>query len=418
MFTGPQLLRSLQMSLLSSYLLLTASLPALAVPTELTQLARELSPRLEKHLKATLQREKIGVEITPKALPQQQVFQLSVSSAVQRDTVFQIQVRYEEGQPVLEGRVYSQAELRLLTESAEKVFPQGFKLKIEHFPYRQVEPDYAITIQPGSDLYVKPVAVAGDNLATQVRLGTPLEILEYSADQKFALVRVLDDGYIAWIQRNALLETSQENFQSWSNNRQVLLMQTLTTPRLLYFGTRLRLLKQQGEKVLAALPDGTPLQLPAQVLQIKAGPPARPNLEAVIRTARQYLPQGPQGGGTYLWGGTFGKTLDCSGFIQTIFRVNGIYLPRDADQQMAFTQRVGRTLQQLSELQPGDLVFFSGNRKYPTHVGLYLGAGKIIHSSPKGEYSGIKINTLQGGGDYDRYLQGLYFGGGRVTRSL
>lgn len=419
MLTDLRFLRQLHMALLSVSLSLTLSLPVLAVPAELTQLSQELSVALENYLKSTLKREKIGVEIIPVALPpNDDIFQLSVPNHVQRDTLFQVKVRYQQGYPVLEGRVYSAAEQHLLAETAQKIFTQGVKLQLEHFPYSQIDPDYAISIQPGSSLYVKPMAVAGDNLATQIRLGTPLEILQYSEDRKFALVRVVDDGYIAWIQRSHLLETSLETFQSWRLNRQVLLMQTVSSPRLLYLGTRLRLLEKHRDRVLAALPDGTPLQLPAEAVRIEAGPPAQPNLEAVIRTAQQYLPQGPQGGGPYLWGGTLGKSLDCSGFIQTIFRVNGIYLPRDADQQMYFTQRVANSLKDLSELKPGDLVFFSGNRKYPTHVGLYLGAGKIIHSSPKGAYSGIKINTLQGGGEYDRYLQGIYFGGGRVTRSL
>ncbi|PIQ28407.1 hypothetical protein COW36_04065 [bacterium (Candidatus Blackallbacteria) CG17_big_fil_post_rev_8_21_14_2_50_48_46] len=195
-------------------------------------------------------------------------------------------------------------------------------------------------------------------------------------------------------------------------------MRTLNAPQLLYFGTRLRLIQQNRDHVLAALPGGKQIKLASDDVVIEKGPPQSPDLSAVIKTAHQYLPKSPQGGGAYLWGGTFGKTLDCSGFMQTIFRVNHVYLPRDADQQMGFTQRVGNTLAQLSELKPGDLVFFSGNRKYPTHVGLYLGKGKIIHSSPKGPYSGIKISTLQGGGEYDKFLQSIYFGGGRVTRSL
>lgn len=104
--------------------------------------------------------------------------------------------------------------------------------------------------------------------------------------------------------------------------------------------------------------------------------------------------------------------------MQTVFRVNGVYLPRDADQQKRFTQPVANTLQQIAELQPGDLVFFSSHGKWPTHVGLYLGQDQFIHASAKGQYDGIKINSLRGGSTYDQYLQKIYFGGGRVTRSL
>lgn len=404
--------------LLSSGLLLASALPALAAPpAELGKLNQALSPAWEQHLRQNLMREKFGVAITAKELGKNS-YKLEIPERLLRDTVFDITLTYAGAQPQLKGRVYSAKEKELLTAAAKQAFGAGVQVQVETFPYAEIGLDYAVTTQTASDLYVKPVAEAGDNLATQVRLGTPLEILEYSADKKFALVRIVDDGYIAWIHRGQILETEEGAFKAWKDNRQVLVMRNLESPRKLYFGTRLKMLSKTPTQVTAALPDGSQVKLASADIALSQSPPQSPNIPAVLKTAMQYLPKAPQGGGAYLWGGTYGKTLDCSGFMQTIFRVNNVYLPRDADQQKDFTQRVGNTLAQLDELKPGDLVFFSGNRKYPTHVGMYIGQGRMIHSSPKGAYSGIKINTLQGGGDYDRYLQGLYFGGGRVTRSL
>ncbi len=414
--------KALKPTLLTACLLtslhLASALPALAAPpAELGKLNQALSPAWEQHLRQNLMREKFGVAITAKELGKNS-YKLEIPERLLRDTVFDITLTYAGAQTQLKGRVYSAKEKELLTAAAKQAFGAGVQVQVETFPYAEIGLDYAITTQTASDLYVKPVAEAGDNLATQVRLGTPLEILEYSADKKFALVRIVDDGYIAWIQRNQILETAEAAFKAWKDNRQVLVMRNLESPRKLYFGTRLKMLSKTPTLVTAALPDGGQVKLAAADIALSQSPPQSPNIPAVLKTAMQYLPKAPQGGGAYLWGGTYGKTLDCSGFMQTIFRVNNVYLPRDADQQKDFTQRVGNTLNQLDELKPGDLVFFSGNRKYPTHVGMYIGQGRIIHSSPKGAYSGIKINTLQGGGDYDRYLQGLYFGGGRVTRSL
>ncbi len=96
----------------------------------------------------------------------------------------------------------------------------------------------------------------------------------------------------------------------------------------------------------------------------------------------------------YLWGGTLAPNYDCSGLMQAAFRSVGIWLPRDAYQQEAFTETV-----EITELKPGDLVFF-GTPIKATHVGLYLGDGKYIHSSGKDKgRNGIGIDILSEQGD-------------------
>lgn len=370
---------------------------------------------MEAYLSKSTGRSPIGfaLSVTPKA---NSVYELGLPSAIQRDTLLKLTLDLRGAQPKVYGRVYSQAEKDLLLAAVTKAFGAPEAPMIETFPYQSVGKDYAIT-RNQADLYVKPQAVAGDNLATQARLGTPLRLLEYSPDGKFALVRVEDDGYIAWIQRQDLVEGEQAWFSDWLAHRQVLVMHAIDAPMKLYVGTRLKLVRDAGASLVAALPDGKQVTLNKNDVVLNT-PGKLPAAETVLKTAYTYLPKAPQGGGAYLWGGTYGTTLDCSGFVQTVYRLNGVYLPRDADQQKGFTQRVGNTLAQLGELRPGDLVFFSGNKKYPTHVGMYIGNNQVIHSSPKGPYSGVKISTLVGGGEYDKFLQSIYFGGGRVTRSL
>jgi cell wall-associated NlpC family hydrolase len=95
----------------------------------------------------------------------------------------------------------------------------------------------------------------------------------------------------------------------------------------------------------------------------------------------------------YLWGGTVAPNYDCSGLIQAAFASVGVWLPRDAYQQEAFTQAIA-----LTELQPGDLVFF-GTPQKATHVGLYLGDDRYIHSSGKAQgRNGIGIDQVSGEG--------------------
>lgn len=115
----------------------------------------------------------------------------------------------------------------------------------------------------------------------------------------------------------------------------------------------------------------------------------------------------------YLWGGTVSPNYDCSGLMQAAFASVGIWLPRDAYQQEAFTQPVD-----LESLQPGDLVFFGPPQK-ATHVGLYLGEGRYIHSSGKEQgRNGIGIDSLSPQGDRigQAYYQQLR-GSGRVVAS-
>lgn len=115
----------------------------------------------------------------------------------------------------------------------------------------------------------------------------------------------------------------------------------------------------------------------------------------------------------YLWGGTVGPNYDCSGLMQAAFASVGIWLPRDAYQQEAFTQPIT-----ITELAPGDLVFF-GTPIKATHVGLHLGDGRYIHSSGKEiGRNGIGIDILSEQGDTvsKSYYQQLR-GAGRVVRS-
>lgn len=115
----------------------------------------------------------------------------------------------------------------------------------------------------------------------------------------------------------------------------------------------------------------------------------------------------------YLWGGTVGPNYDCSGLMQAAFASVGVRLPRDAYQQEAFLQPIS-----LEALQPGDLVFF-GSVEKATHVGLYLGEGRYIHSSgiEQGR-NGIGIDLLSEEGDEisRNYYQQLR-GAGRVVFS-
>jgi cell wall-associated NlpC family hydrolase len=79
-------------------------------------------------------------------------------------------------------------------------------------------------------------------------------------------------------------------------------------------------------------------------------------------------------------GNTVETGFDCSGFVRAMYEQTvGLVLPRRADQQAAATQNIDR-----SELKPGDLVFFNTLKRTFSHVGIYVGEGRFIHSPKPG----------------------------------
>lgn len=82
----------------------------------------------------------------------------------------------------------------------------------------------------------------------------------------------------------------------------------------------------------------------------------------------------------YKRGGNSSAGFDCSGFVRAMYESTlGLVLPHNAKAQAAATEKIDR-----SELQPGDLVFYNTLRKAFSHVGIYIGEGKFIHSPRSG----------------------------------
>ena len=103
-----------------------------------------------------------------------------------------------------------------------------------------------------------------------------------------------------------------------------------------------------------------------------------------IELAKRFL------GLPYLWGGRSSFGFDCSGFTQMILRERGFNMPRDADQQAAWS---GVVPVERNDLQPGDLLFFGSSLKNISHTGMYIGDGQFIHDSTNG-HPVVQISRL------------------------
>jgi cell wall-associated NlpC family hydrolase len=108
----------------------------------------------------------------------------------------------------------------------------------------------------------------------------------------------------------------------------------------------------------------------------------------------------------YRYGGnTANSGFDCSGFVGHVYRHSlGISMPRSSRE----ISRVGRPVS-LSELAPGDLVFYNTQHASFSHVGIYIGDGKFVHSPRSGE--SVRTEQMQ-----MRYWLARYDGARRVRR--
>jgi cell wall-associated NlpC family hydrolase len=95
--------------------------------------------------------------------------------------------------------------------------------------------------------------------------------------------------------------------------------------------------------------------------------------------------------------------FDCSGFVKAMYeKTVGLVLPRRADQQAAATSKIDK-----DDLQPGDLVFFNTMKRAFSHVGIYVGEGKFIHSPKPGAQ--VRVEDMG-----QRYWQRRFDGARRV----
>lgn len=118
----------------------------------------------------------------------------------------------------------------------------------------------------------------------------------------------------------------------------------------------------------------------------------------VVETAKQYL------GVPYRWGGESLEEggFDCSGLVYFVFAKHGIQLKRTADLQFLQGVPIAK-----SDLEPGDLVFFSSNGKTITHVGIYSGDEQFIHAPRTGR--NVSFDSLN-----STYYKRVYKGARRI----
>lgn len=260
-------------------------------------------------------------------------------------------------------------------------------------------------------------------LETQALMGTIVEII---GEESYWRQVVTPEPYTAWCTNLGLVEMTAEQINEYKaapkyictvQHSGVYETPSVKSRRLsdLSMGNLLRIVYKEGKKVKPSvkkkwaevmLPDGRKGWTPAADLKPFAEWAGKQKLTAenIVNTAMQFE------GTPYLWGGASSKGLDCSGLVRLTFMMNGHLLPRNASQQVNHGREIimecnhsitpdsdklyQEMLTRTKHLQPGDLVFFGSpetfwSKEKITHVGIYIGNGRIIHASHK-----VRVNSL------------------------
>lgn len=204
---------------------------------------------------------------------------------------------------------------------------------------------------------------------TQLLFGEHYEVLEADIDGHWFRIRASLDQYEGWISGAQHHSVSREYFQ-YSSQAEFKITTELTTS-ILYNKRKQFILMGSiipiSSSELFRMEEQFAFNGEAKNLGQKR------DYEFLKTTALRYL------NAPYLWGGKGPFGIDCSGFVQMVFRICGYRLDRDSIQQV----RHGKPVDGAQNCQPGDVAFFSRESQHINHVGIVLGGEKIIHASGK-----------------------------------
>ncbi|MBM4160241.1 MAG: NlpC/P60 family protein [Ignavibacteria bacterium] len=257
-------------------------------------------------------------------------------------------------------------------------------------------------------------------LSTQALMGMVVKLLKKQRNWYYVQ---LPDDYLGWLPERSMVITSSEGVDAWKAVRKVITTGYFALVRRQPSGEALPLcdvvagvLMKQGGRVgswvAVELPDGRRGYIEqASVREYERWKQTRAlTAQNIEKTATMFM------GVPYLWGGTSPKGMDCSGFTKVVFRLNGLEIRRDADQQSHQGEAV-QAGNEFENLKKGDLLFF-GDKGTETgqenvdHVGIYLGKKEFIHT-PGGAW--VKVDSFDPDApNYNELLRNIFLRARRV----
>jgi len=215
-------------------------------------------------------------------------------------------------------------------------------------------------------------------IVSQVLFGEHFEVIEQS--NQWAKIRLQYDSYEGWVDSKQFQIITEAQYNQLSGQEIILngdLIEYITAPNNLLVPILL------GSSI--SFLDNPAINTPGFEFEGTKTSGIQPK-ENLINTAFMYL------NAPYLWGGKTPFGIDCSGFTQMVYKLNGYKLQRDASQQAL----QGEPLSFIEESEPGDLAFFDNEEGNIIHVGIIMKDNYIIHASGK-----VRIDRLDYLGIYN-----------------
>ena len=227
------------------------------------------------------------------------------------------------------------------------------------------------------NLSIVPVRIVDSDkseMINQLIYGDIIEILEEK--EKWVKIKSVFDDYIGWIDIKQYFKI-EDNIKLDLNN-------PVYSKNLVEF-------IENNNNELVTIPIGSDISNISLMNHKFDGKTisGKNNRNSIVNTALSFL------NSPYLWGGKTPFGIDCSGFTQMVYKINGYKLSRDAKDQA----NQGETLSFIEESEAGDLAFFNNDQGDIIHVGIILQNNHIIHASGK-----VRIDRIDHSGIYNNDL--------------
>ena len=227
------------------------------------------------------------------------------------------------------------------------------------------------------NLSIVPVRIVDSDkseMINQLIYGDIIEILEEK--EKWVKIKSVFDDYIGWIDKKQYFKI-EDNI-------------TLDLNKPVYSIDLVEFIENNNNE-LVTIPIGSDISNISLMNHKFDGKTisGKNNRNSIVNTALSFL------NSPYLWGGKTPFGIDCSGFTQMVYKINGYKLFRDAKDQA----NQGETLSFIEESEAGDLAFFNNDQGDIIHVGIILQNNHIIHASGK-----VRIDRIDHSGIYNNDL--------------